>query len=372
MAKKPPLNIKEYIGSVYNEAPAEIISKIRVDLEPFIHEIVKNDSHELYLVGRKSRHLFHALITSRLMEVHQGINFLNVLTGKVNGVRVCIVDCRELPKEISLLADSIDEGEEKEDIINALKLQDCRVSKIFCYVANQKGIDYLTSNKIMSRDQIISVRTLSPEDYRSFNNRLETYYQSRIEPMDKDHSFETFSSTKKITAQKLNEFFKESVTKGLKCSGGEFNQAKLLNDKEENENLLFVPDTITNYNFDCYKFHECTGTSTCKSKLKKIWKNGEPEYVQVRLKAELKETESVICIMVFCPLRPEMFSLKDMNPAKCILNSNCMLKDIKYNKTRFNKKDIMCLVCPQCIENIFSHQIIDMIMPHLKQLINKS
>ncbi|MGE5556723.1 MAG: hypothetical protein ACM3UY_10790 [Methanocella sp.] len=364
-----PKNIKEYIGDLYKEPPAEVISKIRVDLEPFIGKIIKSDSHELYLVGRKSRHLFHPLITSRLVEQSPGIHFLNVLMGIKNGSRVCIIDSPgRVPKEISLLADSIDEGEEKEVLVNILKKYDCNISKIFCYVANQQGIDYLVAKNVFTRDQIIALHTIPKAEYRLFNNRLETYYQSRIEPMDIDHAFDIYSFATKISSEDLFLFFKTAVQEALKCGKGDFSEAEKLTEKDVANNILFVPDEIKNFNFDCYDFSGCN--AFCKAMVPRLLTGAEVEYVQIRLKAELKDTESTICLMVFCPLNPQSFSLETIKANKCLGSPSCPVQDVAYDNTRFTQDEIMDIKCPQCIENRLSGAILQKVMGKLKFLIN--
>jgi len=366
-----PKNIKEYIGNLPREMPDKVISEIRVDLEAFIDEIIKYDLHDLYLVGRKSRHLFHPLISSRLVEKSPGIHFLKVFSGIKNGAQVCIIGelGKDVPREISLLADSINEGKEKEEIVNILKKKyDCTVNKIFCYVANQQGIDYLLNNKVFTRDQIIALHTIPNAEYKQFSNRLEMYYQSRIEPMDVEHVFKMHSFATKISSEELFRFFKDATKTGLDCDKGEYAEAEEITEKDVAHNILFVPETIKNYNFHCLDFSSCK--ACCKAKRSKLFADTKAEYVQIRLKAELKETESTLCLVVFCPPDPDSFPIDIIKTNKC-KNNNCQVQQVVYDESGLSQDEITAMICSQCIENQLSEPILDSVMDELKRKIEE-
>lgn len=355
-----PTSIKEYLGELSQENPDKIISKIRVELESLFNEIVKRDTRELYLAGRKSRHLFHPLLSSRLME-KTSIHFLNILTGKVRGERVCVIDhWKKLPKEISLLADSINDGEEKASIISIMKKNGTKIRNIFCYAANEEGIAFLDSKGILPRENVFSLHVLSPEDYVLFNKRLETYYQSRIEPMDTDHEFYVFSIAKAISEKNLYSLFEASVKRALDCSAGEFSKAVRVDASGEDANILFTPENIANFNFECYDYN------ICKKEVCSTLRKTKIEYLQIRLKAELKGTETTISLMVFCP--PDNVPLDAIfKNGKCRFRTPlCSLETVKYDVSEFKKDEIAEMVCPQCIESQISLPILEKVATKLE------
>ena len=366
-----PKNIQEYIGDLYNKKPEEVISEIRVDLESFIDKIMMYDLHDLYLVGRKSRHLFHPLISSRLVEKSSGIHFLKVRGGIKNDTTVCLIDSPgDVPPEIYLLADSIDEGKEKEELVTILREQcNCKVIKIFCYVANQQGIDYLVSKKVFTEDQIVAFHTIPNLEYRQFNNRLEMYYQSRIEPMDVDHVFKMCSFATKISSEQLFRLFKDTTKAVLGCSINGFSEAKEIAEQNADCNILFVPNTIKNYNFDCFDFSSCN--FFCRTKMSKNFAIATVEYVQIRLKVELKETETTLCLMVLCPPDPASFSIDNVKRNQCMNADGCQVQQIVYDKSELSQDEIMVMVCPQCVEKQLSNAILASVMKELKCNIEK-
>jgi hypothetical protein len=373
MPKKPPRNIKEYIGGLSDESPDAVISKIKVELEPFIDKVVNSGLTDLYLVGRKSRHLFHAALTSRkLVENNIGIHFLNISTGKVHGGKVCVIYTNgPFPKEISLLADSVDAGEEKEEIINIMKSNGTKIKKLFCFIAKKDGITYLTTKGILSADQIIAQQTLSSEEYSLFNNRLEAYYQSRIEPMDIDHQFLIRSAAKKISKATLRLIFKEAIRSTLTCEKGVFSEAVKVTDNDEPANILFVPDSIVNFNFECYEHlsEPATPNNCTLSKLKDVDKLSI-EYIQVRLKAKLTETMSTISVMAFCPLDPKSTAFDTLKTGKCFFaQPKCILRTFIYDKTQFKKNEVMSITCPQCVENRISSSIVEKVIKEIMRLV---
>jgi HD superfamily phosphohydrolase YqeK len=361
-----PKNIKEYIGDLHSKKPEEVISEIRVDLESFIDKIMECNLHDLYLVGRKSRHLFHPLISSRLVEKSSGIHFLNVRGGIKNGTTVCLIDSPGgVPSEICLLADSIDEGKEKEEIVNILRKQcGCNVTKIFCYVANQQGINYLISKNIFTEDQIIAFHTIPNSEYRHFNNRLEMYYQSRIEPMDVDHVFKVCSFATKISNENLFRLFKNATKTVLGCSIDGFSEAKEIDEQNVEYNILFVPSTIKNYNFDCFDFSSCR--LFCRAEMSKNFTSTAVEYVQIRLKAELKETETTLCLMVLCPPDPASFSIDTIKTSNCMNTTGCPVQRSVYDRSELSQDETMMIVCPQCIEKQLSDIILESVMKEFK------
>jgi hypothetical protein len=162
---------------LYEESPDKIISKIREELDLLINEIVNYATPDLYLVGRKSRHLFLPLVNSRLLEKGFSPHFLNVNIGRINGKQVCILEpSGKTPKEISLLADSINGGTEKADIVSVMRNQGTRIKNIFCYGVNKIGVKYLDEKRALSPDKIFTLNLFDQEEYTVFNKKLERLF----------------------------------------------------------------------------------------------------------------------------------------------------------------------------------------------------
>jgi hypothetical protein len=362
--KDLPCSIREYIGDLYQESPDAIVSEIKAELNYLINEIVNSKTKDLYFLGRKAQHLFHPSI-DRLLEKHFSIKMLNVLNGEINGKHICIVDHGgPMPKKISLLADSVNDGTEKANIISILKRNKTEVKNLFCYVGNRQGLDYLVKQKIIAADRITALHILETDEYKVFSKRLHTYYQSKIEPIDTDHKFEYFSVARKISPEKLYGAFQSTIKKTLPCESGEFSIAERLDDADKQSNLLFMPKETVNFNYECYDHNEYSKLVGTNSKIEDL----EIEYVQVRLKAELKDTESVVYLMVFCP--PINVDLTTVTKGKCKMGKNgCMLEN-SYDSTRFKKGDVAKLLCPQCIENQISTPVLNNIANELKALLD--
>jgi len=369
-----PKNLEEYIGDLSHETPEKIIAEIQADLEVFIDEIIKHNLHDLYLVGRKSRHLLHQLISSRLVEKSSGIHFLNVLSGNVNGASDYIIELQvdKMPQEISLLADSINEGKEKEAITNILEKQcNCKVNKIFCYVANQQGINYLLDKKVFTEDQIIARHKFSNLEYEQYNKRIAVYYQSRIEPMDVDHVSKEFRFSTNISSETLFQSFKDATKTVFGCDKGEYIEAVKITEKDDvKHNKLHVPETTKNYNFQHLGCSSCK--SVCNAKMNKLFADSKVEYVQVRLKAELKKAEAVLCLMIFCSPDPTFISIDAIKANKCMCNNSCQVKQSVYNKSELNQDELMTIICPKCIENKLSEPILLELMGELRRNIEEN
>ena len=366
MPKSLPTSMEKYLGDLSKESPEKIISKIRVVLNLLVNEIVNYATPELYLTGRKSRHLFHPLINSILLEKGFHTHFLNILTGKIHGKELCIIEpVGKLSKKITLLADSINNGEEKARILSIMRNYKINIANIFCYGANTEGIKYLEENGIFSPDKIFTLNVFSPEEYREFSKRLETYYQSRIEPMDAEHVFAKFRIAKKIPREKLYLMFKKSVQSALTCTKGDFTQAKMINSSDkENANIMFTRENIVNFNFECYD-HDICKKGSCS-----IPEDIQIEYMQIRLKAKLEETESDICIMVFCS--PVDVDISISSKKNCAFKTNyCLLDTVKYDVSAFKREEIAAITCPQCIENNISLSILEKIGNQFGSLIEK-
>lgn len=361
--KDLPCSIKEYIGELSQESPDSIVSKIRVEIDYLINEVINSKTKDLYFLGRKAQHLFHPSV-NRLLEKHFSIKMLNVLNGEINGKHICIVDHGgSMPKKISLLADSINGGTEKENVISILKRNKTDVKSLFCYVANKQGLEQLIGRRIIKADQITALRILEPEEYKAFSKRLHTYYQSRIEPMDTDHKFEPFSVARKVSPDELYGAFQSAIRKVLMCEG-EFSAAEDLNDAGKDSNILFTSRGIVNFNFECYDPDECSRLIQTQNFTKDL----KVEYIQVRLKAQLKETESIGYLMVFCP--PINVDLASVTKGKCRLEKNgCMLEN-SFDSKRFKRGDVAKLICPQCIENQISEPLLSGIVTELKALLD--
>ncbi|MDR1993947.1 MAG: hypothetical protein LBQ98_10750 [Nitrososphaerota archaeon] len=360
-----PKNIKEYLGNLAQDKPEKVISEIQVDLETFIDKIIKEDLQDLYIVGRKARHLFHQSI-SRLIEKSQGIHFINV---RKDGIIEPLGD--KVHQEIALLTDSINKGDEIEKIVNILKNHyGCKVNKIFCYVANTQGIDNLLSKKIVTNEQVIVLHKVSHSEYEQISKRLGVYYQSRIEPMDVEHVFERHSFSIKISGEELFQFFEDATKTGLNCTNGKYNKAVDIPDKNDDENnILHAPKNIKDYSLDCV---DCsTNEFACTDKKNISFPNVKPEYVVIRLKSELKETGTIICLMVTCPPDPESFSIENIQTKKCKHNKDCQIQQIIYDKSGFNENNIMTIICPHCIEKRLSEPILQRVMKALKCNIEK-
>lgn len=361
MSEAKPTSLAEYLGELHTQSPEAIVSQIRVDLESLIDRMVAEKTKALFVVGRKSRHLFHPL-TSRLLEEGFSINFLNVMAGKIDDKRLFYFTIPNggISNEISLLADSINEGYEKAGIIENLRNDDIEVKRLYCYVVNERGLDFLKSEEIFDTRNVFSIHTLPPSQYELFYKRLQIYYQSRVEPMDVDHEFDIFSVAEKIEGSDLYDKFKDCIRKSLKCDKGSFSRGKVMKARvkgkdDVNANFLFVPANIVNYNFECYEYNQCK--DRFESKIQSTLKDLGLEYLQIRLKAELAETESTISLMAFCP--PVNIDLNSL-----IVGGNCrpFIKKCRLDSGIFgedvSREEVATIVCPQCLENSISREIL--------------
>jgi len=353
MAKKIPKSLEEYYGKILQQNPEVLISQLRVELEVLRKKIEDEQTKAIYLVGRKARHLFHPIVTSRLIEMGFSINFLNVMKGKSRGKQIYyITSSDDFPKEVILLADSIDEGKEKTETISLLGARDIVVSKLFCYVANKKGINNIVAETNFDQKNIVSVHTVEHEEYESFYKRLQAYYQSRFEPMEIEHVYAVAKFAKRSTRSDLFKIFKNAITKSFKCDSGRFSKGK-----------LFAPANIVNYNFECLEYNQCK--KRAKSKIERAIKI-EFEYLQVRTKARLERTNTTVCLIVFCPL---LFQSLDslIKEGKCRrLVKECELEKAVYDPKDVSKEELAAFVCPECLENYVSSPILAKIEKNFK------
>ncbi len=122
-------------------------------------------------------------------------------------------------KPVILIDDTIHTGETLARVLSDLRSCRVKVSKIFCYLANETAVNSLVKQRLIKREQIYSLYSSdSEEEYLRQSKQLQVFFRSHIEPTDPDVCFNLYNTNvrepkqlAKILKNAMQPFFGETL-----------------------------------------------------------------------------------------------------------------------------------------------------------------
>lgn len=337
-----PDDFKNYIAPLNNLTTEEIIQQFRIDLAEFTeHTFEPGTNQSLLIVGRKAGHLFQSFFR-RLLEKGYSLIFIRNLKDDA------FWTSGKIPKTVSLLTDCINSGNEILTIAKYVKSKGCKIDKIYSYASKTDGLVRLKKEKTIAEVTIISAHELEQNKSESFLRRLQAYYQSWLEPMDIDHSYDTYRLPFHLTFDVFRSIIDSGCQNALGRSDIHF----------EPDKNLYLPSNMTSMSMD---LGDIVALKSIEfgDKLEPLASKVEFDFPQLRVKAQFDTSGTQFCLMGCFP---------PVNLSRWVLGSkrNCRIKkDTKcYHdiiKSRIPIERRWKLVCPLCIENFVARLILDQI-----------
>lgn len=118
---------------------------------------------------------------------------------------------------VLVLTDSIYRGDEIRAAIKYLQERNIEITKVFCYLAKQSGLESLFKEGVLKPDQVFSSNTTeNDDDYKHVSSRLHVYFYSRIEPTGGNLVYNLYSVNEKLSFWKFRRFMKQVFRTSIK------------------------------------------------------------------------------------------------------------------------------------------------------------
>jgi hypothetical protein len=337
-----PDDFKNYIAPLNNVTPEEIAQQFRIDVAEFIeHTFRPGTNQSLLIVGKKAGHLFQSFFR-RFFEKGYGLTTIKNLKDNA------FWTSGDIPKTVSLLTDCINSGNEILTIAKHVKFEGCKIDKIYSYASKIEGLAKLKKEEMIAGTPIISAHELEQNQSEIFLRRLQAYYQSWLEPVDIDHSYDIYRLPFNLT----HDVFRSIIDSGCQNASG---RSDIHFEPDEN---LYLPSNMTSMSMD---LGDITVLKNIEfgNRLELLASKVEFDFPQLRAKAQFDTSGTQFCLMGCFP---------QVNLSPWVLGSqrNCSIRrDTKcYHdiiKSRIPIERRWKLVCPLCIENFVARLILDQI-----------
>jgi hypothetical protein len=169
-----------------------VIRTVDQNVIRLVNLILKEEPTTLVQVGRKAAHLIREY--KNQIEAKKFLTCL-ILIYNFNELSQYKP---EIPKDkpVILVEDTIHHGLQLANVLVTLKEDNIEVSKVFCYLKNQKGVDALVKHGLLKSNQVESLFTSRSErEYQEKSKELHAYFRSHIEPTDPEICYNVYKLT---------------------------------------------------------------------------------------------------------------------------------------------------------------------------------
>jgi hypothetical protein len=338
-----PTNFTIYKESI-GMSPEQIIEHTNINVGNFIEKQVEtaNPHRTLLIVGRKARLLYKRHL-DRL--VYKGFS-----PAYVRRLKDTIWFDGNISKQVTILVDCINTGEEATFMVNTMREAECEVDKIYCYAADESG---LLAIKKSTDVKVVVAHIINHKDSQKFFRRVQGYYQCLVDPLDGDHAHDVYTVGSYLTPRQVKRVFELNIQRiiGLK-------------------NLAFTDDPvnpclclpINGMENEILELGEIEINNTRLPPSTKDLLSLTPFiYPSFQLKMRFGEAATKFCIMPCFPI-DELYDKPNEPPndplegCKVVDAKKCYHKLVKTNR---DYKDLWPLLCPLCIENVVERSILN-------------
>jgi hypothetical protein len=314
----------------------DIIRKVDKNVIELVNLILKEEPTTLVQVGRKAAHLIREykqqLEPRFLISLIVFYNFSDFSQSRP-----------KIPsgKPVILIEDSIHHGRQLAQVLLSLKEDKIEVSKVFCYLKNQKGVRTLVKNGLITEKQVVSLFTSNSEvEYQEKAKELHAYFRSHIEPTDQEICYNLYNVNTQLDSEQLIKIIEPSLLK-LFCadSMGE------LDEKGFTSNIKEV-SYITANNEVLQKWADAL--------IKK-----ENDYQVLGLNLRFKVNQRLIDsdFTMIVKIEADCSVNKEINNEKCLSSENqCLMNCSSHENVDAEK--LKEAVCPQCLDLALSHYLL--------------
>lgn len=305
-----------------------------------VNLILKEEPTTLVQVGRKAAHLIREYKTQI-----EAKKFLTCLIIIYNFNELSAYK-PEIPKDkpVILIEDTIHHGMQLANVLIALKDDNIQVNKVFCYLKNQKGVDFLVKNGLLKSNQVESLFTSHSErEYQEKAKELHAYFRSHIEPTDPEICYNVYKISTQLSAVQLINIVEPPLTKMFGADS-----------TEEVVDRGFAP----NIKEVSYK--------TLNNGILQKWANSlinkNNDYKVLGLNVRFKINQRLIDsdFSVIPKIEADCAVGEDVNNQKCLTHEgHCMINHCTHEHVDLQK--LKNAVCPQCLDIAVSDYLLNLL-----------
>jgi len=317
-----------------------VIRTVDQNVIQLVNLILKEEPTTLVQVGRKAAHLIREY--KNQIEAKKFLTCL-ILIYKFNELSQYKP---EIPKgkPVILIEDTIHHGVQLANVLVALKEDNIEVSKVFCYLKNQKGVDALVKVGLLKRNQVVSLFTSHSErEYQEKAKELHAYFRSHIEPTDPEICYNVYKVNTQLNAPQLMEILEPVLTKMFGTDSTEE-----VIDRGFASNIKEVS----------YK--------TLNNGILQKWANSlikdKNDYKVLGLNLRFKINQRLIDsdFSLIPKIEADCTVCEDINNQKCLTHeAHCMLNHCSHEGVDLQK--LKNAVCPQCLDIAVSDHLLNIL-----------
>ncbi|MDR0461314.1 MAG: hypothetical protein LBH62_07835 [Nitrososphaerota archaeon] len=315
-----------------------VIKTVDQNVIKLVNSILKEEPTTLVQIGRKAAHLIREY--KNQIEEKKFLTCL-LLMYKYNDLTQYKPEILK-DKPVILMVDTIHHGIDLRDVITSFKKSHTQISKIFCYIKNQDGVNNLVKHNLLKEEQIVSLFTSYSEiEYREKVKDLHAYFRSHIEPTDPDICYNVYRVNTQLTVEQLIEITEPVLFKIL-----------------DTVSMEKIADTGFASNIQEAKY------TTTNNKILQKWSDsiirGENSYeisgLDLRFKINQRSIDSEFSVIP--KIEADCIVSEGVNNKKCFTHKeHCMLNHYKHKD--ITVQELKNTICPQCLDIVVSDNLLE-------------
>lgn len=344
-----PNDFKNYVALLNGVAPEEIIQQFRVAIADFTERTLESGKNQsLLIVGRKAAHLFQTVFR-RLLEKGYSLTFIRNLKNNA------FWTSGDIPKTVSLLTDCINSGDEILNVAEFVNFEGCNIDKVFSYASKIDGLARLKREEPTAQLTIVSAHELDQSNSEGFFRRLQAYYQSWLEPMDADHSYDAYRLPFPLNPENFLSIIDSGCQNALGRSDIHFCR----------DDDLYLPSNMMSMSMDLGDIAQIRNAEIL-TRIQPLLARIKFDFPQLRVKVQFDPSGTQFCIIgCFSPVELPSWVFGSKECCSFTKETRCYHDIIR---SEIPVEDRWVLVCPLCVENYVARLILDQVEKHVTTL----
>jgi hypothetical protein len=317
-----------------------VIRTVDQNVIQLVNLILKEEPTTLVQIGRKAAHLIREY--KNQIEAKKFLTCL-LLMYKFNDLTQYTPDI-PTDKPAILMVDTIHHGTDLTKVLQDLKNDNTQVSKVFCYIKNQDGINNLVKRNLLKEEQIVSLFTSHSEyEYQEKVKDLHAYFRSHIEPTDPEICCDVYRVNTQVNVEQLTKIIEPVLSKTLGTGSMEkiaergfaSNIQETRYNTTNNELLQKLSDTL-------------------------IKRKNSYEILSLNLRFKINQRSIDSEFSVIPKIEADCLVNENVNNKKCLMQKkHCMLNHCTHQDITIQV--LKNTICPQCLDIVISDHLLTLL-----------